>query len=67
MESCVKESPEARGISEDDVVAEITCTMPFGRIPKDAEVAESVIFLASDRVSTIKGQHLLANSGLMMR
>lgn len=67
MENYVKESSEARGISEEEVVGEITCTMPLGRIPKDEEVAESVIFLASERASTITGQHLLVNSGLMMR
>ena len=67
MENYVKESAVARGISEDEVVGEITCTMPLGRIPKDSEVAEAVIFLVSDRSSTITGQHLLVNSGLMMR
>jgi len=67
MKNYVKESAAARGISEDEVVGEITCTMPLGRIPKDSEVAEAVIFLASDRASTITGQHLLVNSGLMMR
>lgn len=67
MENYVKESSEARGISEDEVVAEITCTMPLGRIPKDEEVAESVVFMLSERASTITGQHLLVNSGLMMR
>lgn len=67
MENYVKESAVARGISEDEVVGEITSTMPLGRIPKDSEVAEAVIFLVSDRSSTITGQHLLVNSGLMMR
>jgi NAD(P)-dependent dehydrogenase (short-subunit alcohol dehydrogenase family) len=67
MENYVQESSAARGISEEEVVAEITCTMPLGRIPKDSDVAEAVIFLASDRASTITGQHLLVNSGLMMR
>jgi len=67
MENYVKESAEARQISEEEVVGEITCTMPLGRIPKDEEVAEAVIFFASDRASTITGQHLLVNSGLMMR
>jgi NAD(P)-dependent dehydrogenase (short-subunit alcohol dehydrogenase family) len=40
--------------------------MPLGRIPTDAEVAESVIFFASERASTITGQQLLVNSGLVM-
>lgn len=67
MENYVKESSQARGISEEEVVGEITCTMSLGRIPKDEEVAEAVIFFASERASTITGQHLLVNSGLMMR
>jgi len=67
MENYVKETAVARGVSEDEVVGEITCTMPLGRIPKDSEVAEAVIFLSSDRASSITGQHLLVNSGLMMR
>lgn len=67
MENYVKEVAAARDISEQEVVGEITKTMPLGRIPKDSEVAEAVIFLASDRASTITGQHLLVNSGLMMR
>lgn len=67
MENYIQESSEARGISPEEVVSEITCTMPLGRIPKDEEVAESVIFMASDRAGTITGQHLLVNSGLMMR
>lgn len=67
MENYVKETAEARSISEDEVVSEITQTMPLGRIPKDEEVAEAVLFFASDRASSITGQHLLVNSGLMMR
>lgn len=67
MENYVKESSEARGIPEAEVVGEITETMPLGRIPKDEEVAEAVLFFASDRAATITGQHLMVNSGLMMR
>lgn len=67
LEGYVTETAEARSCSEDDVVAEITRDMPLGRIPKDEEVAEAVLFFASDRAATITGQHLLVNSGLMMR
>ncbi|MBW2423808.1 MAG: SDR family oxidoreductase [Deltaproteobacteria bacterium] len=67
LEGYVKETAEARGISEDEVVGELTAQMPLGRIPKDEDVAEAVVFFASDRASTITGQHLLVNSGLMMR
>lgn len=67
MEGYVKETAAARGVSEDEVTAEIAGTMPLGRIPTDQEVAESVLFFASDRASTITGQQLLVNSGLVMR
>lgn len=67
LEKYVAETAEARGIPEDEVVKELTSLMPLGRIPRDEDVAESVIFLSSDRASMITGQHLLVNSGLMMR
>ena len=63
----MKETAEARGCTEEEVVGEITATMPMGRIPTDAEVAEAVLFFASERASTITGQHLMVNSGLQMR
>jgi len=37
--------------------------MPLGEIPKDEDVAEAVLFLASDRARMITGQHLLVNAG----
>ncbi len=67
MEGYVRETAEARRVSEDEVTNEIAGTMPLGRIPTDAEVAEAVLFFASDRASTITGQQLLVNSGLVMR
>ena len=67
MEGYCNEQAEARGVSAQDVAAEIAGTMPLGRIPTDAEVAEAVLFLASERASTITGQQLLVNSGLVMR
>ncbi|MCR9093099.1 MAG: SDR family oxidoreductase [bacterium] len=67
LEGYVSETAEARGIAPEDVIAEISSTMPLGRIPTDEDVAEAVIFLASDRASTITGQHLMVNSGLVMR
>ena len=67
MEGYCNEQAEARGVSADEVAAEIAGTMPLGRIPTDAEVAEAVLFFASERASTITGQQLLVNSGLVMR
>jgi NAD(P)-dependent dehydrogenase (short-subunit alcohol dehydrogenase family) len=66
LEGYIRERAEARGVSEAEVEGELSGTMPLGRIPTDAEVAESVIFFASERASTITGQQLLVNSGLVM-
>lgn len=67
LEGYIKETAEARGISESQVEGELSSAMPLGRIPSDAEVAEAVLFFASERASTITGQQLLVNSGLVMR
>ncbi len=66
LEGYIRERAEARGVSEAEVEGELSGTMPLGRIPTDADVAESVIFFASERASTITGQQLLVNSGLVM-
>ncbi|MGB0621445.1 MAG: SDR family oxidoreductase [Myxococcota bacterium] len=63
----IEETAEARGVPEAEVEAELSGSMPLGKIPTDAEVAEAVLFFASERASTITGQQLLVNSGLVMR
>jgi NAD(P)-dependent dehydrogenase (short-subunit alcohol dehydrogenase family) len=55
-----------RGISEEEAVAEITRNMPLGEIPADEDVAESAVFLCSDRARMITGQTLYVNSGEYM-
>ena len=55
-----------RGISEEEAIGEITANMPLGEIPADEDVAESAIFLCSDRARTITGQTLYVNSGEFM-
>lgn len=67
LEKYVSETAAERGVEEQVVVDELTRLMPLGRIPRDEDVAEAVIFLSSQRASMITGQHLLVNSGLMMR
>jgi len=56
-----------RGISEAEVVGEITASMPLGEIPADEDVAEAVLFLCSDRSRMITGQSLMVNAGELMR
>jgi len=55
-----------RGITEEEAVAEITRNMPLGEIPADEDVAESAVFLCSDRARMITGQTLYVNSGEYM-
>jgi len=55
-----------RGISEEEAIAEITRNMPLGEIPADEDVAESAVFLCSDRARMITGQTLYVNSGEYM-
>jgi NAD(P)-dependent dehydrogenase (short-subunit alcohol dehydrogenase family) len=56
-----------RGISEDEVVAEITEKMPLGEMPADEDVADAVLFFCSDRSRMISGQSLMVNAGELMR
>jgi NAD(P)-dependent dehydrogenase (short-subunit alcohol dehydrogenase family) len=62
----VKGTASSRGISEQEVIDEITAKMPLGEIPKDDDVAEAVVFFCSDRSRTITGQSLLINAGEWM-
>jgi NAD(P)-dependent dehydrogenase (short-subunit alcohol dehydrogenase family) len=62
----VSGTAKARGVSEQEVIDEITANMPLGVIPKDDDVAEAVVFFCSDRAATITGQSLLVNAGEWM-
>lgn len=56
-----------RGVSQEEIIAEITSDMPIPEIPADEDVAESVVFLCSDRARFVTGQALFVNSGQLMR
>lgn len=63
VEMYVRMTSEQRGVSEEDVLSEITRDIPLGSVPTDAEVAGSVVFLASDLAAAVTGQALDANGG----
>jgi NAD(P)-dependent dehydrogenase (short-subunit alcohol dehydrogenase family) len=67
VQSFVRGTAKAEGVSEDVVLARLTSDMPLQRMPTDAEVAEAVIFLSSPRASGITGQSLLVNAGEYMQ
>lgn len=58
-----------RSLVESDktgAVETVTKALPLGRMAEPSEIAEAVLFLASDRASIITGQILHANSGGLM-
>ena len=57
----------ATGMSEEEVIGEITSQIPLRRIVPDEEVAEVCLLLASDRSRGITGQSILVNGGEMLR
>jgi NAD(P)-dependent dehydrogenase (short-subunit alcohol dehydrogenase family) len=67
VEMYVKMMAQQQGRSEDDVVGDITAKMPLGEIPADDDVAEAIVFFASDRARMITGQTLLVNAGELMQ
>jgi NAD(P)-dependent dehydrogenase (short-subunit alcohol dehydrogenase family) len=67
VEAYVKYMAETRGVPADEVIEGITRDMPLGEIPADDDVAEVVVFFASDRARMVTGQSLLVNAGELMR
>jgi NAD(P)-dependent dehydrogenase (short-subunit alcohol dehydrogenase family) len=53
--------------SEEEVVEGIVGNFPLRRMTEDGEVADVVMFFASDMSKAITGQHLMVNSGELMR
>jgi NAD(P)-dependent dehydrogenase (short-subunit alcohol dehydrogenase family) len=51
----------------EEVVKELTGKFALRRMTEDGEVAEAAIFFCSDRAKAITGQHLLVNTGELMR
>jgi NAD(P)-dependent dehydrogenase (short-subunit alcohol dehydrogenase family) len=67
VEGYVNATASAQGIDPGEIVGGITRNMPLGEIPSDGDVAEAVVFLASDRARMITGQSLLVNAGEYIR
>lgn len=54
---------QSRGLTADEVVAEITAEIPLGEIPPQEDIAESIVFFASGMARMITGQTLDVNGG----
>jgi NAD(P)-dependent dehydrogenase (short-subunit alcohol dehydrogenase family) len=67
VEMYVGMQADSKGISQDAAVEEIVGDFPLRRMTEDGEVADVVMFFASDLAKAVTGQHLMVNSGELMR
>jgi NAD(P)-dependent dehydrogenase (short-subunit alcohol dehydrogenase family) len=56
-----------KGISEEEVLRDMTKTFPLRRMTEDGEVADVAVFFASDLAKAVTGQRLMVNSGELMQ
>lgn len=63
----VEGTAKQKGITVDEALHEIVGDFPLGRMTEDGEVADVAMFFASDHAKAVTGQHLMVNSGEMMR
>lgn len=66
IEWVIRRQQEIRGISYDEARALFAADSPFGRLVAPEEVAQAVVFLASDRSSAITGEDLNVSAGAVM-
>jgi NAD(P)-dependent dehydrogenase (short-subunit alcohol dehydrogenase family) len=67
VEGYVNMTAEAQGVEPQSIIDGITKQMPLGEIPSDGDVAQVVVFFASDRARMVTGQALLVNAGEYIR
>ena len=67
VEAYVNWTAKSRDVPAEQIVDDIRSKMPLGEIPTDGDVAEAVLFFASDRARMITGQMLLINAGEYIR
>lgn len=67
VQAYVQFTAHTEGVPEDEVLSRLTERMALPELATDGDVAEAVVFLASDRARAITGQSLLVNAGELMR
>lgn len=67
VEAYVQFTAESEGVPEAEVRGRLTERMALPELATDGDVADAVVFLASERARSITGQSLLVNAGELMR
>jgi NAD(P)-dependent dehydrogenase (short-subunit alcohol dehydrogenase family) len=67
VQAYVQYTAHVEAVAEEEVLARLTERMALPELATDGDVAEAVVFLASDRARAITGQSLLVNAGELMR
>ncbi|WP_405737058.1 SDR family oxidoreductase [Streptomyces sp. NBC_01537] len=67
VQAYVQYTAHIEAVPEEEVLARLTERMALPELATDGDVAEAVVFLASDRARAITGQSLLVNAGELMR
>jgi NAD(P)-dependent dehydrogenase (short-subunit alcohol dehydrogenase family) len=67
VQAFVEGKAKHKGVSAEEVLHGIVGEFPLRRMAEDGEVADVVMFFASDLAKAVTGQHLMVNAGEMMR
>ncbi|WP_030786211.1 SDR family oxidoreductase [Streptomyces sp. NRRL S-920] len=67
VEAYVQFTAESEGVAAAEVRGRLAARMALPDLATDGDVADAVVFLASDRARAITGQSLLVNAGELMR
>lgn len=66
VQGYIRWQAQERGISEQQLKAEIAARFPIGEIPADGDVAEVAVLFCSDRMRMVTGQFLRVDGGERM-
>ncbi len=67
VQGYIKWQASKRGVSEDEIKAELEALFPLGEIPADDDVAETVLMFMSDRMRMLTGQFIRVDGGQFMK